>query len=134
MTQSATTTGGELQMLRRLSALAALGLIASLSAAAPASAQGVISCAGEGGFCRVPYPTTVFYGARGRLASRQVNGGGIPCNNNVFGDPAPGIPKSCSFASRGYGGYNQPRGYERRDRYYDDRRYDDRRYYGPRGY
>jgi hypothetical protein len=116
-------------MLRRLSALAALGLIASLSAVVPASAQGAIPCAGEGGFCRVPYPTTVYYGYRGRVTARQVNGGGIPCNNNVFGDPAPGVPKSCSFAGRGY---EQPRQYERQDRYdrrdRDDRRYDRRGY------
>lgn len=131
-------------MFRRLSALAALGLIASLSATAPAAAQGTVPCAREGGFCRVPYPTTVIYGFRGAVTSRQVHGGGIPCNNAVFGDPAPNVVKSCSFVARGY---EQPRRYERYDRYergyderrydnrrYDDRRYDDRRYYGPRGY
>ena len=120
-------------MLRRLSALAALGLIASLSATAPAAAQGTVPCAREGGFCRVPYPTTVIYGFRGAVTSRQVHGGGIPCNNAVFGDPAPNVVKSCSFVARGY---EQPRrDYDRGDRNYrDDRRYDDRRYYGPRGY
>lgn len=107
-------------MLHRIAALWALGLTATLAMAAPASAQGLATCAGEGGFCRVPYPTTVIYGARGATTSREVGGGGIPCNNRVFGDPAPGVVKRCSYVVRDF---DRPRRYDRDDRYdrYDRR-------------
>ena len=88
-------------MLRRTAALGALGLIVSLASVAPASAQNLVYCSPENSFCRVPYPTTVYYGYRGAVTARQVNGGVIPCNNRTFGDPAPGVPKACSFVARG---------------------------------
>lgn len=118
-------------MLARLAALGGLGLVMAVAASAPASAQGVVPCASEGGFCNVPYPTTVIYGFRGATTSRFVQGGGIPCNNRVFGDPAPGVVKRCSFVARGgYRGYDD-RGYERR-RYYDGPPPPPRYYYPPR--
>lgn len=67
--------------------------------AAPASAQAGghwVECAQEGGFCRLPYPATVRFGAGGRFAERHADHG-IPCNNSVFGDPAYGLQKRCFF-------------------------------------
>jgi hypothetical protein len=74
-------------------------------------AQEIVFCAEENGYCRVPYPTRVIYGAGGgRSASQYVSGRGIACSNRVFGDPAPGAKKTCSYvAGRG-------------ERYDDDRR------------
>ncbi|RDI57773.1 hypothetical protein [Microvirga subterranea] len=89
-------------MLRSL-LMAALVAGASLAAMPEAMAQGLVPCAPEHGFCRVPYPTRVIYGVPGRTAARDVGGRGIPCSNEAFGDPAPGIPKRCSYVARGYG-------------------------------
>jgi hypothetical protein len=89
-------------MLRSFLA-ASLVIGASLAVMPDAMAQGLVPCAPENGFCRVPYPTRVIYGVPGRSAAREVAGRGIPCSNNVFGDPAPGIPKRCAYVARGYG-------------------------------
>ncbi|MFC4172053.1 hypothetical protein ACFOYU_08275 [Microvirga sp. GCM10011540] len=78
-----------------------------------AVAQGLVPCAPEGGFCRVPYPTRVVYGIPGRTTAREVGGRGIPCSNEVFGDPAPGIPKRCAYIERRFdrdGGWGPDRG------------------------
>ena len=89
-------------MLRSiLAAMFAMG--ASIVAVPTAVAQGLVPCARENGFCQVPYPTRVIYGALGRSSAREVGGRGIPCNNEVFGDPAPGTPKRCAYVARGYG-------------------------------
>lgn len=77
--------------------------------AAPAAAQRLQYCADEHGYCRVPYPTVVVYGVPGSQTSRRTGPDGIPCNNRVFGDPAPGVPKGCWFVRRGYDGYEGPR-------------------------
>ena len=53
-------------------------------------------CAYEGDYCRLPGNVKVRYGADGRYAERQANGG-IACNNGVFGDPSPGIAKQCAY-------------------------------------
>lgn len=83
---------------------------------APAAAQRLQYCATESGYCEVPYPTTVVYGVPGAQTSRRAGPDGIPCNNRVFGDPAPGAKKACWFVRRGYDGYD---GYDRpRRRYY----------------
>ena len=85
-------------VMTRLAALAIVALFGLLQATPSASAQDLISCAREGGFCRVPYPTEVVYGVPGRSISRYVEGRGIPCSNEAFGDdPAPGVGKHCSF-------------------------------------
>jgi hypothetical protein len=88
-------------MLR--SFVAAMIAVGASFVAMPAVAQELVPCAAENGFCRVPYPTRVIYGAGGRSAAREVGRGGIPCSNDVFGDPAPGRPKRCSYVARGYG-------------------------------
>jgi hypothetical protein len=98
-------------MLRSVvAAMFAMGV--SFLAMPAAVAQDFVPCAPEGGFCRVPYPTRVIYGAGGRSTAREVGGGGIPCSNEVFGDPAPGRPKRCSYIARGYGrggdGWDRP--------------------------
>ena len=123
-------------MLRPIAAGAAFALGTFLAGMSGAGAQGLIPCAEENGFCRVPYPTRVIYGAAGRSSTRDVRDRGIPCSNQVFGDPAPGVPKRCAYMARGpqpsYGGgyeqrFQEPReerrGYNRPDRY-DGRRQD----------
>ncbi|HVK90291.1 MAG TPA: hypothetical protein VM468_02580 [Mycoplana sp.] len=130
-------------MLRPMVMAAALA--AGTFLAGSASAQGLVLCADENGFCRLPYPTRVIYGVPGRSAERDVRGGGIPCSNQAFGDPAPGIPKRCAYVARGGrpaygGGFEEPRfaepppygmrgrhgpeGYDRRAEYGRPQRYD----------
>lgn len=90
----------------------------------------LIACAQEGGVCRMPYPTNVYFGAPGRTNGRPFpQGGVIPCNVQTFGDPAPGQPKSCWYAPRisAGGSNNRPRDDDydrRRDDYRSDRSYD----------
>lgn len=103
-------------MLRSLIA-ASLVIGASLAAMPEAAAQGLVPCAQENGFCRVPYPTRVIYGIPGRTTARDVSGRGIPCSNSAFGDPAPGIPKQCAYVARGYGRGGDDWGPGRPDRY-----------------
>ena len=124
-------------MLRAVLAALVVGSGALLVAAPEAQAQQeLVPCARENGFCRVPYPTRVIYGIPGRSTEMFVREGGIPCSNDVFGDPAPGVLKRCAFVTRrdrGPRGYDDgfrgpPRGYDRgygydRDRGYRD--YDD---------
>jgi hypothetical protein len=100
-----------------------------LGMAPEAQAQGLVPCAREHEFCRVPYPTRVIYGVPGRSVEIFVRGGGVPCSNRMFGDPAPGIAKRCAYVARGYdrgfrddGGDDE--GYRRRYRD-DDRGYRD---------
>ncbi|MBZ6075638.1 hypothetical protein [Microvirga puerhi] len=103
-------------MLRSLLAAAALIFATSLAGTTGAAAQGLVPCAPEHGFCRVPYPTRVIYGVPGRQAVMDVAGRGIPCSNEAFGDPAPGIPKRCAYIARGYGGgFEEPAPRPRRD-------------------
>lgn len=86
-----------------------------------ASAQGfqrqeVQECATEGGICRLPYPTEIIYGNGRRVNSRGFNNQQVPCTNEVFGDPAPGSVKSCSYVvrddGRDRGGYGRDRGWD----------------------
>jgi len=120
-------------MLRAVLATAVLAGGVLFGAAPEAQAQGLVPCAREGGFCRLPYSTRVIYGVPGRSVEAFVREGGIPCSNRVFGDPAPGMPKRCSYVARGrdrgYGGYDDgfrgpPRGYDRGPPRGYDRGYD----------
>jgi hypothetical protein len=106
-------------MVVKTAAAVVIGVVAMLAASAPASAQNVIPCANEGNFCRVPYPTTVIYGARGVVTSREVGGAGIPCSNRAFGDPIPGVEKRCGYIERGRGRFRDG---DREERY-ERRRY-----------
>lgn len=56
------------------------------------------TCAKEYGTCSVSGTREVRYGANGKFASRTVTGS-VACNNAVFGDPAYGYPKTCSYSS-----------------------------------
>lgn len=103
-------------MFRAVFATTVLAAGVMFGAVPEAQAQNLVPCAREGGFCRVPYPTRVIYGAQGRNIEVFVRGGGIPCSNRAFGDPAPGRAKRCAFVARGGRGWDDdrrgpPRGY-----------------------
>jgi hypothetical protein len=128
-------------MLRSIVITGALTLGACLGSTPAALAQAQVPCAQENGFCRVPYPTQVFYGVAGRMTSRFVSPPGIACSNEVFGDPARGTPKLCVYAESGAAGGDDRRGGRRgyggdegrgRGGYGGDDR--DRRGYGGGGY
>ncbi|GAA3852651.1 hypothetical protein GCM10022626_24840 [[Pseudomonas] carboxydohydrogena] len=51
-------------------------------------------CANENEICDVGGVANVRYGAHGQYVVRRVHGS-IPCANQYFGDPAPGIVKHC---------------------------------------
>ena len=55
-------------------------------------------CASEGGACSFSGTTEVRYGGNGIYVYKTLTGG-TPCTNAVFGDPAPGIAKSCAVTS-----------------------------------
>lgn len=63
----------------------------------PPRGGGGAFCAVENQFCGFRGPATVRYGARGRYVERRAFNG-IPCSNEFFGDPAPGVPKRCFIA------------------------------------
>ena len=117
-------------MLRAVLVATAIASGAMLGTLSSAQAQSLVPCAREGGFCRVPYPTRVIYGAPGRGIELFVRGGGVPCSNRTFGDPAPGVAKRCAFVVRGSD--RGPRGYS--DRGPRGRGYDDDYRRPPRGY
>jgi hypothetical protein len=110
-------------MLRAVLATTVIVSGALFGTAPDAQAQNLVPCAREGGFCRVPYPTRVIYGVPGSGIELFVRGGGIPCSNRAFGDPAPGVAKRCAFVARRSDrgprryeddGYRRPpRGYDR---------------------
>lgn len=89
-------------MLRAVLATAVIASGVVFGAGSSAQAQDLVPCAREGGFCRVPYPTRVIYGVPGRSVELFVREGGVACSNSIFGDPAYGRPKRCSFVARGY--------------------------------
>lgn len=105
-------------MLRAVLATAVLFSGTMLGISSEAQAQGLVPCAREHGFCRVPYPTRVIYGIPGRSVEVFVREGGIPCSNRAFGDPAPGVVKRCAYIARGYD--RGPRRYDEGSRQYDD--------------
>lgn len=58
-------------------------------------------CAMENEPCFIPYGTTVAYGANGVWTRKRFNNPGrVDCSNRMFGDPLPGVVKSCSFQVR----------------------------------
>jgi len=59
-----------------------------------------VRCSGENGICRLPYPTTVAYGANGRFTNRSFGAGTVRCNNATFGDPLVGVGKACFYRQR----------------------------------
>jgi hypothetical protein len=97
-------------MLRAVLATVVIASGVMFGAGSRAEAQGLVPCAQEGGFCRVPYPTRVLYGVPGRRVELFVREGGVACSNDVFGDPAYGVPKRCAFVARRYD--RGPRGWD----------------------
>jgi parallel beta-helix repeat protein len=55
-------------------------------------------CATEHGTCTFSGTREVRYGANGAY-NYQVATDSVACNNNVFGDPAPGVPKNCAYSN-----------------------------------
>lgn len=51
-------------------------------------------CASENSYCSFSGNREVRYGASGKYITRTFSDG-TACNNSAFGDPLPGIPKSC---------------------------------------
>lgn len=100
-------------MIRRATAFALFSFFIMDASAAMAD---WVPCAREGGLCRVPYPTTVRYGARGRFAEGQVDRA-VRCSNDNFGDPINGVVKSCFYYERGggRGGWDRRDHWDRRD-------------------
>lgn len=91
-----------------------------------AAAQEYKRCAVENGICRLPYPTEVIYGNGNRVTSRFFNNPEVRCSNSVFGDPARGTGKSCSYVVYNDQGRNRDR-HHGRDGYRPDRNPDNGR-------
>jgi hypothetical protein len=81
--------------MKKLFSLLSLSTLAAGLLCTTAEA-GWVRCSREHGFCATPFPTVVRYGANGVYAKRRA-GGGLPCNNWVFGDPLVGVVKHCDF-------------------------------------
>ncbi len=81
-----------------LVALLALAGVATVEVSTARAAEWV-PCARENGYCRVPYPTVVRYGARGSFSEARVDGS-VRCNNDNFSDPIGGVPKACFYLVR----------------------------------
>jgi hypothetical protein len=64
------------------------------SEAAPPAANVWAHCAGENGSCSFTGVMTVAFGANGSYKYATV-GSPVSCANSFFGDPAPGVAKSC---------------------------------------
>lgn len=57
--------------------------------------MGYTYCANEGQRCNFSGTRDVAYGAAGRFNYKGGIASGVDCNNNVFGDPYPGVAKAC---------------------------------------
>ena len=53
-------------------------------------------CSNERSTCTVPSRAIVRYGAAGKFNSQYVDSS-VRCDNNTFGDPAPGVRKTCEY-------------------------------------
>ena len=98
-----------------LLALCCLPAVPALAQALPADLSDYIDgwrdCAPEGQSCRVDGRATVRYGADNRWFSRTVSYS-VRCDNDAFGDPAPGASKRCQVRVSGQsGGGNAGGGY-----------------------
>ena len=68
------------------------------TATPPPSTTSWTACASEGGTCSFSGTHEVRYGAGTAFVSKIVTGS-TACSNAVFGDPAPNVAKSCSYAA-----------------------------------
>ena len=55
-------------------------------------------CANEGGTCSVPGTRQVRYGTTDKWVYKTITTS-VVCGNGVFGDPAPGVGKTCAYSS-----------------------------------
>lgn len=74
-----------------------IGAYEAAAGQVPAPVPVWTACAVEGGVCRVTGAAQVRYGARSTYVVRTVSGA-VSCSNAVFGDPLPGVVKSCSYS------------------------------------
>jgi hypothetical protein len=84
-------------MIRFMTATAIVAAILG-GGVSSASAGEWTFCANEGGFCNAGPGAMIHYGRRGAFTHRRSPPGGLPCNNEVFGDPLVGVPKVCFFS------------------------------------
>jgi hypothetical protein len=68
------------------------------TAPAPTQSATFTTCAGEWGTCSFSGTREVRYGY-GSVYTSKVMTGPVKCSNGVFGDPAPGRAKTCSYSS-----------------------------------
>jgi murein DD-endopeptidase MepM/ murein hydrolase activator NlpD len=69
--------------------------------------SGYNHCANEGGNCNFSGTANVIYGANSCYTAVRSFSGGTACNNDVFGDPIPGVQKACyTNGSTGGGSVN----------------------------
>lgn len=71
----------------------------TLAGATQISAGSWTQCAVEEGNCSFSGTAQVRYGLNGTYAAAKTATGSIACNNQVFGDPAPGADKVCEYSS-----------------------------------
>ncbi|WP_418181269.1 hypothetical protein ACNSOL_12235 (plasmid) [Aliarcobacter lanthieri] len=57
-----------------------------------------LTCSSEGGTCSFNGTQVVRYGGDGKYYYKNNVNGTIKCDNNTFGDPAPGAIKGCSYS------------------------------------
>ncbi|MCH8180263.1 MAG: hypothetical protein IIA02_10835 [Proteobacteria bacterium] len=55
---------------------------------------------GEGAVMQLTAATAIEYGAASTWVAKQVGPGSVPCGNATFGDPLPGVVKSCRVKPR----------------------------------
>jgi hypothetical protein len=94
--------GQKIRILVRHTLLAGLPALL-LGTALPAHADGWRVCAQEGQTCQVDGRGVVRYGVEGQWSSRVLSGA-VACNNDLFGDPAPRVPKRCEVRDSSGGG------------------------------
>lgn len=81
--------------MRRFLLLMVLVAVAFIPAH-PAYADEWIACAGENQTCKVPGTRMVRYGVGDQWSLKKATDR-IQCNNDIFGDPAPGRGKACYY-------------------------------------
>ncbi len=84
--------------------------------------RGFAACADENRICEARGPATIRYGARGQFVYLDVYDEAVPCDNQTFGDPAPGRKKRCEIRFGELGGYGQsaPQSYPQAQPQYGD--------------
>lgn len=91
-----TVNAGQHYILNETGGLRVLDIEAGTPPAeAPVLTGEFVFCAAEGDTCVLSDSTVVRYGANGVYSQRSFDAGNVACTNQVFGDPAPGVAKTC---------------------------------------